>query len=173
MAQTADVRFQLQTTQDLVTQQQNQIAALREQIAEIPPPEPLEATALVFETTFTNLGEVRGLVDEDLSQIASLVPADVALLYGGDKVTISGAPLSDADISHSIEQVTVTGTALDEAAIFKYARALRSSGRFSLVVISSIEACEKVIEEEGVEEEDLEIFTGFNFELLLISNTAG
>ena len=173
MAQTADVRFQLQTTQDLVAQQQKHIAALREQIAQIPPPEPLEAAALVFETTFTNLGEVRELVDKDLSQIASLAPADIALLYGGDKVTISAGPLSDADISHSIEQVTVTGRALDEAAIFKYARALRSSGRFYLVVISSIEAYEEIIVEEEVDEEDWEVVTGFNFVFLLISNTSG
>ena len=68
------------------------------------------------------------------------------------------------EINHSGNPVTVTGTSPDEDGIFEYARDLRSSGRFSLVVISSIEA---IREGEGEEIE------GFNFEFRLISNTRG
>ena len=151
MAQTADVRFQLQTTQDLVAQQQKQIAALKEQIAQIPSPEPLEATALVFETTFTNLEHERERVDGDMRRIVNLLPDTVDL----------------TDVTHSGDNVNIGGRAPSETDIFTYARALRSSGRFSLVVISSIEAYEEVIEEEEVEKEDWEVVTGFDFVFLL------
>jgi len=151
MAQTADLRFQLQTTQGLVAQQQKQIAALKEQITRIPSPEPLEATALVFETTFTNLEHDRERGDGDMRQIVDLLPETVDL----------------TDVTHSGDNVNVGGRAPSETDIFEYARALRNSGRFSLVVISSIEAYEEVIAEEGVEEEDPEVVTGFDFVFLL------
>jgi len=169
MAQTDALRAQLPPAQRLVAEHQKEIVTLREQITQLEPQsEPIEATAGVFEATFTNLVEVREQVDGDLSQIVGLVPAEVALLYGGDKVTIDADRLSEALIEHEVVQVTVKGVAPDEVAdIFKYARALRSSGRFSMVIISSIEAYEEIIEEEGVEEEDWEVVRGFNFVFLL------
>ena len=165
MAETDALRAQLPPAQHLVAEHQKAITTLQEQVTQVEPQiVPLAATAGVFEATFTDLGEVREQVNGDLSQIASLVPADIALLYGGDTVTIDVEPLDQAEINHDAEQVTVTGIAPDEAAIFKYARALRSSGRFSTVIISSIEAYEEIIEEEDGEEE---IKKGFNFEFLL------
>lgn len=167
-AQTDALRVQLPPAQNLVAEYQKEIATLKEQVVQLEPQiAPLEATAGVFETTFSGLVEVRERVNEDLSQIASLVPEEVTLLYGGDSVALPGGPLSQADINHGIGQVTVTGRALDEADIFKYARNLRSSGRFSTVVILSIQVYEQVMEEEGVAAEDWEVIRGFNFVFLL------
>ena len=164
MAQTASLRTQLETIQSLIAQQQKDIVTLKEQTAQIEPIKPLEATAGVFEATFTNLGQVRAQVDGDLSQIVSLVPADIALLYGGDTATIDGTRLDQAEINHSVEQVSITGRAPSEDEIFAYARALRSGGRFSTVIISSIEAYEETIIGEEEEEEKIR---GYNFVFLL------
>ena len=167
-AQTDALRAQLPPVQNQVAEYQTEIVALNEKIAAVEPSAGKEARAMVFETTFTTLVEVREQVNKDLSQIVGLVPAEVALLYGGDKVTIDAGRLSEALIEHEVVQVTVMGVAPDEVAdIFKYARALRSSGRFSMVIILSIEAYEEPIEEEGVEEEDWEVARGFNFVFLL------
>jgi len=169
MAQTDALRVQLPPVQSQIAEYQKEIATLKEQIVQLEPQvAPLEATAGVFETTFASMVEVREQINEDLSRITGLVPADIALLYGGDKVTIDAQRLDEAGIDHRVEEVTITGVAPDEVAdIFSYARALRSSGRFSMVVISSIEAYEEVIEEEGVDEEDWETVRGYNFVFLL------
>ena len=168
VAETAALRAQLPPAERLVAEHQKAINTLREDITQIEPQvAPLAATADVFETTFTNLIEVREKVNRDVSQIASLVPEDVALLYGGDAVTVGAGPLSDAEITHNVEQVTVTGMAPDEATIFSYARALRSSGRFSSVIILSIEAYEETIEEEEENGEEEVIREGFTFKFLL------
>jgi len=170
MAETDALRAQLPPAQRLVAEHQKAIITLQEQVAQAEPQiKPVEATAGVFEATFTNLGEVRAQVDKDLSQIVNLVPADIALLYGGDTVTIDVELLDQAEITHSVEQVTVTGVAPGEEGykgIFRYARALRSSGRFSMVIISSIEAYEEIIEEEEDDDEE-EIKRGFNFTFIL------
>ena len=171
MAETTALRAQLPPAEHLVAEHQKAITTLREQVTQLEPQiVPLAATTGVFEATFTNLVEVRELVDEDLSQITSLVPADVALLYGGDKVEM-GTPLSEALINHDVEQVMVTGVAPGEEgyeAIFRYARALRSSGRFSTVIISSIEAYEDTIEDEDKPEDEWETVRGYNFVFFLI-----
>ena len=148
LARTADLRAQLATTQDLVSEQQGQITTLKEKIAETPPVEPLEATAEVFQTTFTGLGEDRERADEDMRQIVNLLPETVDL----------------TEVTHSIDNVNITGIAPEEFDIFSYARSLRSSGRFSLVVISSI--TEKIEEVDEDEEEEEEI-RQFEFEFLL------
>ena len=167
-AQTTVLSAQLAATEPLITQHQQAIETLKEQITQVEPQiEPVAATAEVFSATFTGLVEVRERVNEDLSQITSLVPRDIALLYGGDKLPLLAEPLAEAKINHTVEEVTVIGMAPDTASIFEYARALRSSGRFSTVVISSITAYEKVIKEEGVEEEDWEVVRGYNFVFLL------
>jgi len=169
MAQTDALRVQLPPVQSQIAEYQKEIATLKEQIVQLEPQvAPLEATAGVFETTFASMVEVREQINEDLSRITGLVPADIALLYGGDKTPSLPGRLDTAEINHSVEEVMVTGVAPDEVAdIFSYARALRSSGRFSMVVISSIEAYEETIEEEGVDEEDWETVRGYNFVFLL------
>jgi len=149
MAHTDALRSQLPPIENRVTEQREEIVAVTEEIKLIEPQvEPLAATVDVFETTFANLEGVRERVDGDLSMIVGLLHEDVDL----------------TEINHSGNPVTVTGTSPDEDGIFEYARDLRSSGRFSLVVISSIKA---VKEGEGEEIE------GFNFDFRLISSTRG
>jgi hypothetical protein len=133
--------------------------------------EALQATAGIFEDTFATLSEGREKIDADLGEITGLVPEEVALIFGGEQVAIVAQPLGAAKITHTGEQITISGTALDEADIFEYARDLRDSGRFSSVVISSIAAYEEEIEieeDEEEEEEEPEVIEGFNFELLLV-----
>jgi len=150
-ADTATLRSQLASTENLIAQQHTAIPAVQEEIKQIEAQiEPLlaqvelvEATAGIFETTYTNLGEGREQINRDLSRIVSLIPGNIDL----------------TTIDHIGSPATVTGIALGETDIFQYARALRSSGRFPTVIISSIEVTEE--EEEGEE------IKRFNFELLL------
>jgi len=180
VARTSVLRSQLALTETRIIEQQKETATVKEQIApveaQIAPVEAqielVEATTGIFNATLTGLEEGREKVDGDLSQIAALVPADIALLYGGETVEIDTTRLDPAEINHDAEQVMVKGVAPNEDEIFKYARALRSSGRFSMVIITSIEAYEEVKgEDEEGEAEEKEIEKGFNFEFLLISNT--
>jgi len=69
-------------------------------------------------------------------------------------------------ISHTGPRVTVTGTAPEED-IFQYARNLRSSGRYSGVIISSLDY-ELILEDW----EDLETGVVYDFVFLLISTAA-
>ncbi len=149
-ALTAVLGSQLALTESRIAQQREGIATLSEQIksveSQIKPVgaqiELVEATTGVFNATLTTLEQERKRVDGDLSQIVSLLPTKVDL----------------TNVNHGGSSVTVSGIAPDEDDIFKYARDLRSSGRFSTVIISSIE----FIEEEEEEESE-----GFNFKFLL------
>ena len=102
----------------------------------------LEATTAIFDGTFTSLETGREKVNGDLDRISGLLPTVIDL----------------TDIEHSGNSVKVTGISPDEENILEYARDLRASGRFSMVIISLIEAIE-----EG------ETVTGFTFELRLES----
>ena len=150
-ADTAELRSQLALTESHIAQQHGEIATLKEQIelagAEIEPMEAqielVEATTGVFKATFTSLEEVREEVDGDLSQIVILTPEKVNL----------------TEVNHKGSSVNVSGIAPDESDIFKYARDLRSSGRFPVVIISSITEYIKEVEEEEIKQ--------FKFEFLL------
>ena len=145
------LRSQVEINQSLIPPQQDAVAALSEEIAAIEPQiAPLEATADIFATTFTDLAENRSQIDGDLSGIVNLMADDVDL----------------ASISHTGSRVTVTGTAPEEA-IFQYARNLRSSGRYSGVIISSL-GYELILEDW----EDLETGVVYDFVFLLISTAA-
>ncbi len=168
-AHTVVLRSQLSLIESSSGQQYEELAALKGQITQVEPQiEPVEAqieqvaaTTGVFKDTFASLKEGREQVDGDLNKIAVLVPEDIALLYGGDKVTMPAGRLSQAEINHDTEQATIKGVAPGTEgykAIFEYAKALRSSRRFSAVIISSIEA---------YEEEDGDNKKGFNFTFLL------
>lgn len=137
------LRSELEPIENLIAQENEQIATLKTQIEEATPQiAALEATTGIFDTKFTSLEKVREDTDEDLSQIVSRLPGIINLTgvnHTGDNVTVNGF---------------VKGTS--EASIFTYARDLRTSDRFSTVIISSIEA----VEEEGE-------ITGFEFEFLL------
>ena len=139
---TGELRSELASIEDRVLLQRQAILAVNGEIEQMELQiEPVEAATNTFNTTLTSLGEGREQVDGDLSEIVSLLPTSVnryTVNHGGDSVTVSGMTSSDEDD------------------IFKYARDLRSSGRFPIVLISSITA----------EEEEGEI-EGFNFEFLL------
>lgn len=139
---TGELRSELASIEDRVLLQRQAILAVNGEIEQMELQiEPVEAATNTFNTTLTSLGEGREQVDGDLSEIVSLLPTSVnryTVNHGGDSVTVSGMTSSDEDD------------------IFKYARDLRNSGRFPIVLISSITA----------EEEEGEI-EGFNFEFLL------
>jgi type IV pilus assembly protein PilM len=125
----------------LVAAENQKIAALEEETGLLTPQiAVMEATSGIFDDTFNSLLEARIKVNGDMSRIVALLPGDLDL----------------TEVSHLGDMVTVTGLSPDESGILIYARALRSSGRFSTVVISAVEA----IEEDGE-------ITSYNFELLL------
>jgi type IV pilus assembly protein PilM len=127
--------------EQLVAAENQKIAALQDEIDQLTPQiAGIEATTASFENTFSGLSEARIKVNGDMSQIVELLPGDLNL----------------TEVNHTGDTITVTGLSPDESGILSYARALRSGGRFSTVVISSVTAIE----------EDEEI-TGFNFEFLL------
>jgi len=116
------------------------MASLEEQIAQITPQiAELEATTGIFDSTFASLEETRTRINGDMSQIVSLQPGNLL-----------------TTVNHTGDLVTVIGLSSNEDGIFSYARALRNSGRFSTVVILSIEA----------KEEDEKIVS-YKFEFLL------
>jgi type IV pilus assembly protein PilM len=124
-----------------IEQENTEIASLKEQVQLLEPGlTSLGAITAIFDDTFTSLGAVREQVNGDLIQMSSVLPNAVNL----------------TDVNHDGDNLIVVGIAPDEDDIFKYARDLRTSGRFSAVIISSIEAIE--------EEEEI---TGFEFEFLL------
>jgi type IV pilus assembly protein PilM len=127
--------------ENLVATENQEIAALQEDIDLLTPQiAGIEAATGTFDNTFSDLLEARIKVNGDMSQIVNLLPGDLNL----------------TEVNHIGDMITVTGLSPDENGIFSYARALRNDGRFSTVVISSVEAIE----------EDEEI-VGFNFEFLL------
>jgi type IV pilus assembly protein PilM len=124
----------------LVEAENQQIATLEEEIGLISPQvAALEIAAGIFDGTYDILLEARDKMNDDMSQIVSLQP--------GNLLTA---------VNHIGDMVTLSGFTTTEGSIFNYARALRNSGRFPTVVITSIEAVE----------EDDEI-VGLNFEFLL------
>lgn len=132
---------ELTPLENLVTAENQEIAALGEQselitsqIAE------LEIATGIFDSTFNALLEARIKVNGDMSQIVNLLPGSLDLTM----------------VDHIGDLVTITGLSPNESGIFSYARELRNGGRFSTMVISSIEA----VEEDG------EIIS-YNFEFLL------
>jgi Tfp pilus assembly protein PilN len=89
------------------------IITLNEQVSAV------EATAAAFGSTLDDFGIGRNEVNTDLGQIMSSLPGTVVL----------------SSVSHGGGSMTVTGTGNDEDAVFTYAKNLRASARFSLVVI--------------------------------------
>ncbi len=138
---TGVLRSELESLESLIAQEtattsllQSQTTLIEPQITEI------EATRDIFEGTFNTLADIRTEVNADVFQMVISCPGDIGL----------------TGVDHVITSATVSGVSPTEHSIFVYARNLRTSGRFSEVTISSIEA----IEEEGS-------VTGFDFEILL------
>lgn len=119
LAHTTALRAELTAMNQMIISQHVQaqeISALRTQVSSV------EATADVFTTTLHDFTAGRDEVNDDLSQINSCLPGAVDL----------------ASITHSDDTLTVTGLADDEDAVFRYAKDLRASGRFVLVVITEM-----------------------------------
>lgn len=127
-----------------IAEQTDAIALTPEQVAEIESQlQSVQATRGALDATLTDLSQGLGKTDADLREAVNLLPAGVTLLeinYGGDMVTISGVALTEDDI-------------------FVYARDLRSGGRFTAVIISSIN---ETFSKEGGEE-----IKQFSFDFLL------
>jgi len=166
MADTKVLDSQLNAMQRSITQQRQEITSIKEQTVqtqnEINPVRTqinqVKAKTGIFQSTATGLEQVREKVDQDLEKIASLAPADIALLYGGDKIEMGGQRAGQGQVGHNVDEASITGIAPGNEgykAIFEYAKALRNSGRFSMVIISSIRAY------ETGEDEDYK--QGFNF----------
>ncbi len=121
-ADIAALQSQVNIAETSVTQLQNEIAALKAQAGWV------EATANELNNRLVTMERVRATFHEDLAQIERLA---------GDQVILN-------NINHGGSSVTVTGTAANEDAIFRYAEDLREvtdvtyALRFSSVWIKSI-----------------------------------
>ncbi len=100
-----------------VTQQQSQIAALNAQVG------PAEATASALNTRIITMERGRASIYLDLREIVNLAK---------EKVNLSG-------VNHGGSSVTVSGTAPNVGLIYRYARDLRDSPRFSKVWVGRVE----------------------------------
>jgi type IV pilus assembly protein PilM len=99
-----------------VTQRQMEIAALRAQIGST------GAIADELNNRIVTIERGNAIIDQDLHEIVTLAEGKVAL----------------GSVNRAGNSATVAGTASSEGKIFRYARDLRSGGRFSEVWISSI-----------------------------------
>ncbi len=137
LAQTESVKSNIDQQNEAIAIQQEQITQIEAQI------QPIEATGSALNDTLVSLEQGLDKVNYDLREIVNLLPTSINL----------------HNIDYGSDSVTISGLALDEAAIFSYARALRSSGRFPTVVILSITETFK-----GEEEEEIRLF---DFQFLL------
>jgi len=98
-----------------------EIAALSQEIAS------LEATVSSFDSTLRQFEVERDEINADLSQVNSSLPGTVDL----------------QSVNHGGDSLTLTGKGEHRDAVFRYARSLRASGRFPLVVITEMTECGK------------------------------
>jgi type IV pilus assembly protein PilM len=142
-ADTDELRYELAVAEALVNQRRVEIGVLREEIrsvgAQIGPVEeqikPVEAAEGVLSGKLASLKGERERANEDLTQIAALLPGDVDL----------------TEVNHMGDSLTVNGLAPYETHVFQYAIALRASGQFPEVIISSIVEDIKEVEGEKFE----------------------
>ncbi len=124
---TASLQAQLDITTQRVMQkhaeqqsQKKEIAGLERKVAE------LEVTFKSFFTVLNNFGRQQGIVNGDLKMTTSTLVSSIDL----------------TGITHASAKLTISGMSPSESEILAYAKKLRASGRFSQVVISSIEKTE-------------------------------
>ena len=94
---------------------EKEIAALRKKVSS------QEAKASAYTTTLGSFAPRRDEINGDLGQVYKFPAA-----------------LNPPAVNHNTTTVSVTGSADNEDAVFRYAEDLRASGRFSLVVVSRI-----------------------------------
>lgn len=127
-AYTESLREQVPILEGRIAQNRQQLMAANIEIERIGAQfAPLKATGDIFDNQLNSLQRTRSRVDEDLSECMRLEPSTTSLTL----------------VHHSSDEMTLTGTEEDYATIFEYARELRSSGRFSPVIISHIKLEEK------------------------------
>ena len=126
-ADTASLQARLDTTNQLVIQkhaeqesQEKEIAELEGKVAE------LGVTYKSFSTVLNNFGRQREIVNGDLKVTTSALVSNVDL----------------SSITHASAKLTISGMSPSESEVLAYATALRKSGRFSQVIVSSIEKTE-------------------------------
>jgi type IV pilus assembly protein PilM len=110
------LRSEVTIAESSVTQQQGAITTLNGKIS------PVEATANELSARITTMERRRASIYLDLREIVKLAKEKVSL----------------ASVNHGGSSVAVTGKASNVGLIYRYARDLRSSPRFSRVWVSSI-----------------------------------
>jgi type IV pilus assembly protein PilM len=123
--QQAQLNATNQLLQQKFTQQQSQkkeITELEQKVSES------EATYSSFAAVLNNLSRWRAMVNGDLTLSASTstLPSDIDL----------------SGINHAMVTLTISGTSPSETEVLAYAGELRASGRFSQVIVSSIQKAE-------------------------------
>ena len=122
---------QLATFESRVSEQQSEPTRLREAIDNLTTQiEPIQGKTDLLNTLSGDLEHGRSEIDRDLVVIAGQMQS-----------------VDLRSISHQGNSVNLNGSANDEDQIFKYARALRNSGRFSIVLIASIG--QTIVEDEA------------------------
>jgi type IV pilus assembly protein PilM len=139
-----ELRLEVGSINAAAADKSNEIDLMPEQITAVESElESVQVTEAAFNAQLTTISQGLTKANGDLRQVVDLQPADITLL----------------DIKYDGILVNVSGISPDESDIFIYARALRSSGRFPNVIVSSIA---EIIKIEGEEEIRL-----FEFNLLL------
>jgi type IV pilus assembly protein PilM len=154
-AQTTAMQAQLPPLENRVSMERKTIADLTGQIEPMQPEiDSIKEIASVIGAILPGMELKRTEMDGDLSGIVGLWPEGIDLIT----------------LNHDGNPVTLTGNAIDEETILQYARDLRSSGRYSSVIITSITAIEEQAEEQVEEGEEMEEeeTRGYQFEFLLI-----
>ncbi|MBA7650273.1 hypothetical protein ES703_58076 [subsurface metagenome] len=122
------LQAQLDTTNQLIEQREAQQQSQKEAIAELENKVvELEEINNAFTTVRKSFNIQRGIVNADLVAATSNLPGT-----------------SDfSRISHASVELTISGKSPNEMEVLTYANALRASGRFSQVIVSSIQKTEE------------------------------
>jgi len=127
-ADTALLRGELNTVNQVIEQRLAQVQAQKQNVAELE----------------TNVSQVEASRDTFLAVIDYI--EDEQYTVNGDlEVTMSVLPgtIDLTEISHASPELNIRGIAPSEVEVLSYAKKLRASGRFSQVVISSVERSEE------------------------------
>jgi len=122
----ADLRADLAAVNQMAISQQAQPQVINDLNQEV---SSLETTAAAFATTLDNFSAGRNEINADLAQINSCLPGAVP----------------SVTVSDDTKTLTVQGLANNKKAVFDYAKELRASGRFALVVITNMRRQEQQI----------------------------
>ena len=133
-SQMNDLRSEILLINEAIAGQNEALASIPDEVAQLESDvQTVQATKAALAAKLTSLEEGLDKTSGDLREVVNLLPDNVTLL----------------EIRHEGNVVILGGSAPGEDDIFAYARALRSGGRFSEVIISSIsEVPGQYLEEE-------------------------